>query len=122
MIEQSLSAYDEILQSVLDRFDGDIVTFKTLQLEVKGSARDLGMEKIDNAPGAISRRIWKKLGKLRHNKNGARYILDGDGRIEVRALRNFDLWKVADDARDRDKIFNELEKNTGSVLIFPKIA
>jgi hypothetical protein len=122
MIEQSMSAYDEILQSVLDRLEGDIVTFKTLQLEVKGSARDLGMEKVDNAPGAISRRIWKKLGKLRPDKNGARYMLDGDGRIEVRALRNFDLWKVVDDARDRDEIFKELEKNTGSVLAFPKIA
>ena len=120
MIEQSVSQVDEIFDMVMDTFVGDLVTRKLLQTRIKKAARELDYSKVEAASGSVSGRLWKKLGTLRPEaKNGARYTIDTD-QEEIRAVRNREKWLEVDERRDRDVLVEELKKNTGDVVMFPK--
>ena len=122
MIEMSRSPAEDIERHIRETADGDLITQNGLRVLVTGAARELGHDKIQQAPGGVSNHIWKALARLRSDKkfHGARYSIDG-GQHEVRALRNADLWRGADEDREKDKIVAEVQKNTGSVVQFPTI-
>ena len=54
--------------------------------------------------------LWGKLGKLRDERNGARYTINGES-IEVRAIRNKEKWEALDASRAKDAFEAELLKN-----------
>ena len=96
------------------------MTRKLLQTRVKKAARELDYSKLELAPGSVSGRLWKKLVTLRPEaKSGARYTIDTD-QEEIRAVRNREKWLEVDERRDRDVLVEELKKNTGDVVMFPK--
>jgi hypothetical protein len=121
MMEQSRTAYDEVLDAVEEGLEGDIITRKLLQARIQRAARDLGHDQLEIKPGKMLARVWRRYGNLRSEdpKNGARYLIDTD-RQEVRAVRNKSSWIAADEHGDRSAIIGELKKNQPDVTTFPQ--
>ncbi len=98
MIEQNRSPSAAIKDHILEHCKGDIFTKKMLKSLVLAAADALDYDGIVRSPGGVNRNLWKKMGPLRDEKNGARYQINGVT-IEVRAIRNVGKWKVKDAAR-----------------------
>ena len=110
MIEQNIMPSAAIKDHIESACEGDIFTKKMLKSRVLAAADALDYDGIVRSPGGVNRNLWKKMGPLRDEKNGARYQINGVT-IEVRAIRNVGKWKVKDAARARDEFAAELLKN-----------
>ena len=108
MIEQNVSPADEIYEKIIETALVDLVIKKTLKKLVEDAALRLDYDNIAMKPGAITGRLWAKLGALRPEKNGARYTINDDQQ-EIRALRDVEKWKAVDEMRDRDAIVGGLK-------------
>jgi hypothetical protein len=113
MTEQTALPSDQIRNHILDECDGDLFTKKMVKSRIVVAAHALDYDKIAGAPGPVLRLIWNKMGKLRDEKNGARYNYGG-GNVEVRALRNQEKWQRLDADRSRQMFTAELERNDKS--------
>ena len=111
MMDATQSPYDLILNEIKTNHESDLVTPESLKRAVMTTAMAFGLDGITSSPGGTANRIWRHLGTLRDEdrRRGARYSIDGK-QVELRALRNRDIWKMADRARDRDQFVNELQK------------
>jgi len=107
MVEQNKSPSDAIYSWVLENIKSDLATQESLKKHVVSAAIALNYEYIMMKPGAVIRRIWGKLGNLRGEKNGARYVLVGK-RCEIRCFRNEKKWKAIDDERNLEAFLKEL--------------
>ena len=123
MVEQSKSPVDEVVELMMEKLEGDIVTKKVLSRAVRSAARELDYVKIESDPGSVVGRLWRGFGRLRiEAKNGARYTIDS-AQDEVRAIRNREKWIGIDEERDQERIVNELKLNIKEPVanqIFPK--
>ena len=118
MIESNASPMDQILDHVTGDAKGDLVTQKSLGNMVRRAAGELNMQDMFSGPHGDKavRYIWKKIGNLRGERNGARYFIDTK-QLEVRAIRNKDKWKKEDSDNNLELIKDELKKNTDNVNI-----
>jgi hypothetical protein len=110
MTDQNVIPSEAIKNHILDICTGDIFTKKMLKSRVITAAAALDYDGILKSPGPVIRPLWGKMGKLRNEKNGARYLIEGD-HVEVRAMRNIKKWKDMDANRARDEFTAELLKN-----------
>ena len=115
MTDQTALPSDEIKNHILDECDGDLFTKNMLKSRIVVAAHALDYDKIARAPGQVLRLIWNKMGKLRDEKNGARYNYDGKN-VEVRALRNHEKWQRLDADRSRQLFTAELDKSRSNIL------
>lgn len=109
MVDQNKAPSDEIRDYILETLHGDIVTKDVLKGLVVAAAHKLDYQNIMMNPGGVIRSIWGKIGSLRDDKNGARYVFDG-AQTEVRALRNREKWVFVDQERDLALFRDELVK------------
>jgi len=117
MIEASRSPAEEILDHLRETLDGDLVTKPILENKVRAAARVLSHSRIENDPGSITRKLWRDLGSLRSgDRHGSRYTIDTT-QMEVRAVREKPYWKGVDEARDSDKIVDEVKKSSAAVRV-----
>ena len=107
MIEQSMSHADAIHAWILEDVKSDVIIKENLRKHVVKAAYALDYDMIALKPGNVVNRIWGKLGNLRGEKNGARYLIVGS-QVEFRCLRNKDKWKAKDNDRDLGAFKNEL--------------
>jgi hypothetical protein len=107
MIEQNRAPSEEVRDHIYENCPSEVITKKLLREAVKSAASILGMDKVLSAPETVENIIWKNLVRLRDDKNGARYVIEGE-LSEVRAIRNHEVWKDNDEARDKEKFENEL--------------
>jgi hypothetical protein len=121
MVELARSPSEEIGSVLLEDLVGDLVIFSQLRSRVRDLANQLGHSKVADDPDPVAKRIWKGLKKLRKDKNGARYSVDGKTQ-EVRAARNTKNWQAADSSHDRDAIVAEAMKNASEVVSFHTLA
>ena len=123
MIEQSKSPMDEVMEMALENLSGDIITKKILSRAVRNAARELEYTKLENDPGNVVGRLWKRIGNLRlENRRGARYTLDNK-QDELRAIRNREKWIEVDRVRNEKELVDELKLNSEEAfigIIFPK--
>ena len=110
MIEQNILPSAAIRDRILDTCTGDIFTRKMLKSLVLHAANTLDYDNIAASTGTVVKAIWGKMGKLRDERNGARYTIGGEP-TEVRALRNVDEWKAKDADRDSAAFAAEILKN-----------
>ena len=116
MTEQNVMPSEAIRNHIMEVCEGEIFTKKMLKSRVLAAADALDYDGIVRSPGGIVRTLWGKMGKLRDEKNGARYLIGG-AQVEVRALWNKNKWLDADADRQRDLFEEEILKNdkTGGV-------
>ena len=119
MIESNASPMDQILEHVTQNAKGDLVTNKSLSTLVRRAVIDLHLQDIFSGPqnDKVTRYVWKKIGNLRGEKNGAIYLIDTK-QIEIRALRNKSKWKFEDKLGNRESITKEAKKNSNGTNIF----
>jgi hypothetical protein len=110
MIDQNIMPSEAIRDHILEKCAGDIFTKKMLRSRVISAADALDYEGISHDSGGVVRTIWGKMGPLRDEKNGARYLIGGDS-VEIRAMRNKEKWEKTDAKRSKDVFEAELLKN-----------
>lgn len=117
MTDQHRSPSDEIKEWISERYEGDLFTRSSLKSAVISAASALDYPQFITTPGGITRTLWGKMGPLRDEKNGARYVINGV-QTEIRALRGREMWRNCDYAREAEKIIGGLAavKTAGGVI------
>lgn len=117
MLDMSLGPADILSRSVIERCVGELVTHDMLYDLVNEAER---LERLEgtltnNAKRGVVERLWRQLGGLcPGSHNGVRYT-EGEGRFEVRALRNQKEWisvfEAADKGRKRRMLMENISKS-----------
>jgi hypothetical protein len=112
MIESTRAPSDQIMDWLIENHASDLVTSNDLRKAIARAAGDLGLQRIAFDSSGVYRALWRKIKTLRPTKpkHGARYMLC-EKRVEVRALRNRQMWLDIDVAGDVDVVKAELAKN-----------
>lgn len=109
MAEQHRSPSDEIYEWIENNHSGDLLTRDALKSGVIAAAFKLDYSHISTTPGGVMRALWAKMGSLRDVKNGARYRVNGE-QVEVRGIRDCEMWRNRDGDRDKELFAVELKK------------